>query len=173
MAATRNVPKQMLSARENGRRKMPRIRASLRRTWMGLLTVCGIADRGYFIPYRYAASTPKTMSYSALEPSFRSAEPTFERHLTRCTAYVDDFARVGDAAPPEPRWRQHWFPGLDAAAAYCFVRARRPQRIVEIGSGHSTRFLARAVRDEGISTCLLYTSPSPRDLSTSRMPSSA
>ena len=26
---------------------------------------------------------------------------------------------------------------------------------------------------EGLSTCLLYTSPSPRDLSTSRMPSSA
>ena len=26
---------------------------------------------------------------------------------------------------------------------------------------------------EGINTCLLYTSPSPRDLSTSRMPSSA
>ena len=27
--------------------------------------------------------------------------------------------------------------------------------------------------DEGFPTCLLYTSPSPRDLSTSRMPSSA
>ena len=27
--------------------------------------------------------------------------------------------------------------------------------------------------DEGTITCLLYTSPSPRDLSTSRMPSSA
>ena len=29
------------------------------------------------------------------------------------------------------------------------------------------------VRQSGASTCLLYTSPSPRDLSTSRMPSSA
>ena len=32
-----------------------------------------------------------------------------------------------------------------------------------------THKLARA----GVETCLLYTSPSPRDLSTSRMPSSA
>jgi len=32
---------------------------------------------------------------------------------------------------------------------------------------------ADALRDEYPSTCLLYTSPSPRDLSTSRMPSSA
>ena len=29
------------------------------------------------------------------------------------------------------------------------------------------------VRDGGVKGCLLYTSPSPRDLSTSRMPSSA
>ena len=29
------------------------------------------------------------------------------------------------------------------------------------------------IRTEVIETCLLYTSPSPRDLSTSRMPSSA
>ena len=29
------------------------------------------------------------------------------------------------------------------------------------------------VTDDGAETCLLYTSPSPRDLSTSRMPSSA
>ena len=33
------------------------------------------------------------------------------------------------------------------------------------------RFLTRS--DAVLSTCLLYTSPSPRDLSTSRMPSSA
>ena len=29
------------------------------------------------------------------------------------------------------------------------------------------------LRKKGIASCLLYTSPSPRDLSTSRMPSSA
>ena len=35
-------------------------------------------------------------------------------------------------------------------------------------------FVARGVAEKGNnSTCLLYTSPSPRDLSTSRMPSSA
>ena len=33
--------------------------------------------------------------------------------------------------------------------------------------------IAENVGDTSLSTCLLYTSPSPRDLSTSRMPSSA
>ena len=36
------------------------------------------------------------------------------------------------------------------------------------------RTVAQAAADEeGLQSCLLYTSPSPRDLSTSRMPSSA
>ena len=40
-------------------------------------------------------------------------------------------------------------------------------------SGMGTGFAGRSSSAEDASTCLLYTSPSPRDLSTSRMPSSA
>ena len=35
------------------------------------------------------------------------------------------------------------------------------------------KVLSEACLDSSINNCLLYTSPSPRDLSTSRMPSSA
>ena len=43
--------------------------------------------------------------------------------------------------------------------------------VADIGDGHMVRFL---VSDFGISwVCLLYTSPSPRDRTRSRMPSSA
>ena len=35
------------------------------------------------------------------------------------------------------------------------------------------KFKEKAEYEDGRETCLLYTSPSPRDLSTSRMPSSA
>ena len=43
------------------------------------------------------------------------------------------------------------------------------------GSGKSTQCkrLVKKLVDEGINSCLLYTSPSPRDPKTSRMPSSA
>ena len=41
-------------------------------------------------------------------------------------------------------FEQSWFPSLDAAVAYALVRERKPQRIIEVGSGHSTRILARA-----------------------------
>ena len=36
-----------------------------------------------------------------------------------------------------------------------------------------TRYLLESIRAQNNNACLLYTSPSPRDLSTSRMPSSA
>jgi predicted O-methyltransferase YrrM len=64
--------------------------------------------------------------------------------------------------PPEPRWDQSWFPRLDGAAAYALVRRARPRRIVEVGSGHSTRMLARAAADAGGGTRITCIDPAPR-----------
>ena len=69
---------------------------------------------------------------------------------------------IGPDRPPQPRWDQDWFPRLDAAAAYAIVRKTAPRRIVEVGSGHSTRFLARAVADGGLATKITCIDPEPR-----------
>ncbi|MBI1942370.1 MAG: class I SAM-dependent methyltransferase [Betaproteobacteria bacterium] len=42
------------------------------------------------------------------------------------------------------------------------VRRHRPARIVEVGSGHSTRFLARAAADGGLATRITAIDPHPR-----------
>jgi hypothetical protein len=76
--------------------------------------------------------------------------------------YQADLEAIGSAPPPAPRWNQDWFPRLDAAAAYAMVRSLRPRRIVEVGSGHSTRFLARAVADGGLDTRITAIDPQPR-----------
>lgn len=73
-----------------------------------------------------------------------------------------DLERIGAEPPPQPRWSQDWFPRLDAAAAYAIVRLTRPPRIVEVGSGHSTRFLARAVADGGFACDIASIDPAPR-----------
>jgi hypothetical protein len=76
--------------------------------------------------------------------------------------YQSSLLAIGAAPPPAPRWDQDWFPRLDAAAAYAMVRSLRPRRIVEVGSGHSTRFLARAVADGGLDTRITAIDPLPR-----------
>jgi predicted O-methyltransferase YrrM len=69
---------------------------------------------------------------------------------------------IGEDRPPQPRWNQDWFPRLDAAAAYAIVRKTKPRRIVEVGCGHSTRFLARAVADGELATRITAVDPEPR-----------
>ncbi len=89
-------------------------------------------------------------------------EPAFAAHLAAIEALAPDLERIGADRPPAPRWNQDWFARLDAAAAYAMVRRHRPRRIVEVGSGHSTRFLARAVADANLATRLTAIDPAPR-----------
>lgn len=121
-----------------------------------------MTQRGFFVPHRYAASVHPPAGYPELDLLFRNAEPAFHAVLAEIDRHAEIVDRFDGAAPPLPRWQQDWFPGLDGAAAYAMVRKLRPARIVEIGSGHSTRFLARAVIDGGMATSLLCIDPAPR-----------
>lgn len=133
-----------------------------RRLRLGLPTILGLVKRGFFIPHRHAGGAGDAAGYPALEPLFRAAEPAFAELLATIGRYGEALAAIGVEPPPQPRWRQSWFPRLDAAAAYALVRSRRPARIVEVGCGHSTRFFARAIADEGLATRLLAIDPAPR-----------
>lgn len=136
------------------------MRARLRRLAFGLATVSGLASRGYFIPYRHARP-PRRAAYAGLEPAFAAAAPAIRALLAEMNGLAADLARI-PADGAGLRWNQTWFPRLDAAAAYAIVRGARPRRIVEVGSGHSTRFLARAVADGGLDTAMTCIDPAPR-----------
>lgn len=140
-------------------------RARRRTLSFGLQTVLGLRQRGYFIPLRHApAAAPwagRTMD--ALRPVFAAAEGSITAHLGAIEAYTPALAALTpERPPPEPRFNQTWFPRLDAAALYTLVRDTGPSRIVEIGSGHSTRFMARAVRDGSLATTMTAIDPAPR-----------
>ncbi len=131
-----------------------------RRLAFGLQTLLGLGERGYFLPYRYADQRGAE-DYPALLPLFQEAEPRFRAVLADIEQQAEALSAIGGKAPA-PRFEQDWFPRLDAAAAYALVRSRRPKRILEIGSGHSTRFLARAVTDGGLATTITCIDPAPR-----------
>ena len=134
----------------------------MKRRLIALATTLGIANRGVFVPHRYAASLRPPRTYGTLEPVFAAAEPSMAEVLTAIDRYGDIVERFSGAKSPMPRWGQDWFPGLDGAAAYAIVRAGRPGRILEVGSGHSTRFMAQAVRDGEMTTEIHCIDPAPR-----------
>lgn len=138
-------------------------RGSRRTLSFGLQTVLGVRQRGFFIPSRTApAAKPWSRHASAsLAGRFRAGEAAFAEHLAAIDALAGDWRRL-DGPPPEPRFDQTWFPRLDAAALYTAVRRFAPARIVEIGSGHSTRFIVRAVRDGGRPCAITAIDPQPR-----------
>jgi hypothetical protein len=132
---------------------------------LGLSTVLGLKRQGFFIPHRYADRLPgpgERPAYAAVRERLAAREGDFQSLLSRFGDYAAEFAAIGTEPPPAPRWDQTWFPRLDAAAAYTLVRERKPARIVEVGSGHSTRFVARAVADAGLSTKVTAIDPAPR-----------
>ncbi len=134
----------------------------LRRLAMGLATVTGLAPRGWFIPYRYAGATPVAAAYPALRSMFETAEPGMRDLLVEMAGHGAALARFRGAAPPLPRWEQGWYPRLDGLAAYALTRRLAPARIVEVGSGHSTRFLAAALADAGHPGRIDAIDPAPR-----------
>lgn len=124
-------------------------------------TLSGESPEGFFIPYRHAAAVASPGSYPAFESLFQRAEGAFR-------AVLDEIERRADALealngpPPRPRWGQGWFPRADGAAAWALIASRKPKRIVEVGSGHSTRFMAEAVRANGLETKIVCIDPAPR-----------
>src|SRR5215467_1308472 len=139
-------------------------RTATRRIWLGVSTLFGLR-RGFFVPYRYAqrlAPPGGRSAYRSIEQLFATSAENFAVELRAIDEFADALDAIGGQAAPAPRWDQDWFPRLDAAMAYAIVRRHRPARIVEVGSGHSTRFLARAVADGGLATEILAIDPAPR-----------
>jgi hypothetical protein len=62
----------------------------------------------------------------------------------------------------EPHWRNGWIPGLDSAVIYTLIRTLKPKTYFEVGSGNSTKFARRAIKDGGLSTRIVSVDPQPR-----------
>ena len=138
---------------------------SIRRLRFGLSTLLGFGKRGFFIPYRYAGQVPARLergAYDALEPVFADAAGTFAALLNSLAPYDGEFRSFG-GEPAGAALRAGLVPPASMQRRFTSSCARHSQRrIVEVGSGHSTRFMARAIRDGGLSTELVSIDPAPR-----------
>jgi hypothetical protein len=92
----------------------------------------------------------------------RAAFAALMRRMLGLREHLAAIPRDAPREAHEPRWDNAWLPGLDAAALYSLLVLRKPRRFLEVGSGHSTRFARRAVRDHGLSTAIISIDPEPR-----------
>lgn len=90
---------------------------------------------------------------------------TYAGHLRRILSFRDQLLAIGPTpTATEPGWIQQpqWLYGLDCASLYSFMRHVRPARYLEVGSGNSTKFVARARREGGLETEITSIDPHPR-----------
>lgn len=78
--------------------------------------------------------------------------------------YSEEINRVPQEKVDEvsPFWNNGYFSGDDARLAYAITRAFRPRKIIEIGSGNSTKFFRKAIQDGALATKLTSIDPQPR-----------
>jgi predicted O-methyltransferase YrrM len=81
---------------------------------------------------------------------------TVQKYETR----FQEFASGNKAA--DFRFENDYFPSPDAEVLYAIVRMFEPARIVEIGSGNSTRLFRHAIADGGLACKLTSIDPFPR-----------
>jgi hypothetical protein len=110
---------------------------------------------------RYGYDRP---THPELGELVRRNDDAYEDVLETILAHRDALSRIPSASEDErePAWRNSYLPALDGAALYTFLCERRPAHYVEIGSGNSTRFVARAKRDRGLATEIVSIDPHPR-----------
>jgi len=84
--------------------------------------------------------------------------------LNRFTGFYDYLKRIpyNMINTVDPYWSNGYFPPLDALALYCIIASTKPQHYVEIGSGNSTKFAKRTIKDFSLNTKITCIDPKPR-----------
>jgi hypothetical protein len=122
-----------------------------------------VVDYPYRAEIRYGAGRP---AHPELAELIGRGRGRYRDFLTELGDLQPDFADVplgGTYETPTPFWLNAWFSPLDAIALTGMLRAHNPARLVEIGSGVSTKYARRAVQRYGLRTRLTSIDPQPRN----------
>jgi len=116
---------------------------------------------------------PFTPSPRAFEKSGagRLLVSLFEQRRESLLALCDEIARDAEfhkdiprktKSADTPHWNNGYLPAFDGMLLYTQLRLLNPKTYVEIGSGNSTKFARRAIRDHGLRTKIISIDPTPR-----------
>jgi predicted O-methyltransferase YrrM len=103
--------------------------------------------------------------HAGLEAVITPGRPRYEaviREIAAHRAAIDAVPEQGDPDGEEACWHNSFMSGLDATVLYGLVASRRPKLYLEVGSGYSTKLVARAKRDQKLETRIVSIDPMPR-----------
>ena len=89
----------------------------------------------------------------------------YKRTLESFLRFKDDFLRIAQETPPEslePCWFNYWLSPFDSVTLYSLLCTHNPKRYFEIGSGCSTKFARKAIRNHNLRTKIISVDPYPR-----------
>jgi len=88
----------------------------------------------------------------------------FAGSLERYSSLADSYLKIPAARENgiDPFWDNGWFPMLDGISLYAETVLNHPDVFFEIGSGNSTKFVRRAIRDHRLRTRIISVDPEPR-----------
>jgi hypothetical protein len=121
-----------------------------------------IDDYPYALHPRYGYGQPPHLR---LHQTINAGRDRYRATLHSFLQWREDFLGIEmrrGHEDPEPSWINGFLPGLDSVSLYSFLCARRPCRYLEIGSGNSTKFARRAIRNQHLPTKLISIDPHPR-----------
>lgn len=123
---------------------------------------CITLDYPYFPKPR---SWGNTTGIQRLKNHMDSSESDFADILLSFSGFIDKFEAIPVKCREDdenPGWLNGWLPGFDAVTIYGLLATRNPSVYFEIGSGNSTKFARRAIKDNGLKTKIISVDPKPR-----------
>ena len=109
---------------------------------------------GWDGPARHAVAEILAREEAAYEPAVEA--------MLELTEWTRSIPRDEVPESSAPSWENNYWGGMDAVAQVSELRRRNPRTYMEIGSGYSTRFARRAVRDFDLRTQVVSIDPNPR-----------
>ena len=127
-----------------------------------LLTGLGIRRKGFYSPYDHTRDADWDVpAYPHIKAQFDRLQNRFGSFLAEIDSnelFFLRLARSDDAHLLTSRFLS----ALDACVVYTGIASFKPKRVLEIGSGHTTHFITRAIADHGLDTKVTCIDPKPR-----------
>lgn len=121
----------------------------------------------YIRDYPYFPRKRESFANSKIKEIIEDAvysSPEVDEIITAIKKHTNVFAKIPlrQEAPDEPYWLNNYVGLMDGVMIYSTLAQKNPRLYVEVGSGNTTKFAAKAIRENNLRTRIISIDPHPR-----------